>query len=49
MRYVVIGSGVAGVSCLRALVERLRPDDVATLVSPSDVAKARPILLLYLY
>lgn len=38
MQLVVIGGGVAGVSCAEEL-GRLLPDDVITLLSASDVLK----------
>lgn len=38
--YVVIGGGVAGVSCARTLCG-LRPDDKVVIISPDDVFKVR--------
>jgi glycine/D-amino acid oxidase-like deaminating enzyme len=38
--YVVVGGGVAGVSCARTLGD-LRPVDKVVIISPDDVFKVR--------
>ena len=48
MRYIVVGSGVAGVCCLRALTERLQPGDEVTIVTPGDAVKVSSLRGLWL-
>lgn len=38
--YVIVGGGVAGVSCARTLCG-LRPDEKVVIISPDDVFKVR--------
>ena len=44
MHYVVIGGGVAGVSCIETLLD-VDPKGVITLVSPNSVIKGVNIAL----